>query len=65
MISIARPTRNVKRWRDGEMIKRRCAAGMLNAARSFRRLKGYRRMPRLVAALTGHLEAVAPACDAA
>src|SRR6266508_2150478 len=30
MISIARDTtRNVKRWRDGTMIKRWCAAGML------------------------------------
>jgi hypothetical protein len=32
MISIARDTtKNVKRWRDGKMIKRWCAAGMLNA----------------------------------
>jgi putative transposase len=49
MISIARDTtRNVKRWRDGKMIKRWCAAGMLNAERSFRRLKGYRQMPTFV-----------------
>jgi len=41
MISIARDTtKNVKRWRDGKMIKRWCAAGMLNAERSFRRRKG-------------------------
>lgn len=47
MISIARDTtRNVKRWRDGKMIKRWCAAGMLNAERSFRLLKGHRQMPR-------------------
>jgi hypothetical protein len=40
MLSIARDTtRNVKRWRDGKMIQRWCAAGMLNAERSFRRLK--------------------------
>jgi putative transposase len=66
MVSIARDTtRNVKRWRDGKMIKRWCAAGMRNAARSFRRLKGYRRMPTLVAALARHVEAVTPACDAA
>ena len=52
MISIARDTtKNVKRWRDGEMIKRWCAAGMLNAERSFRRLKGHKQMPQLVAAL--------------
>lgn len=66
MISIARDTtKNVKRWRDGKMIKRWCAAGMLNAERSFRRLKGYRQMPTFVAALARHLQAVAPACDAA
>ena len=52
-------------WRDGKMSKRWCAAGMLNAERSFRRLKGYRRMPRFVAALARHVEAVTSACDAA
>jgi putative transposase len=66
MFSIGRdPTRNVRRWRDGKMIKRWCAAGMLNGERSFRRLKGYRQMPTFVAALARHVEAVTPACDAA
>jgi len=66
MLSIARDTtKNVKRWRDGKMIKRWCAAGMLNAERSFRRLKGYRQMPTFVAALARHVDAVTPACDAA
>jgi transposase-like protein len=42
MISIARTTnRNVTRWRDGQMVVRWTAAGMLNAERSFRRIKGY------------------------
>jgi putative transposase len=64
MISIARDTtHNVKRWRDGTMIKRWCAAGMLNAERSFRRLKGYKQMPALVAALEHHAEAVNPSRD--
>jgi hypothetical protein len=40
------------------MIKRWYAAGMLNAERSFRRLKGYRQIPTFVAALASHLEAV-------
>ncbi len=41
MISIARTTnRNVTRWRDGHMVLRWTAAGMLNAERSFRRIKG-------------------------
>lgn len=52
MISIARTTnRNVTRWRDGHMVLRWTAAGMLNAERSFRRIKGYKQMPQLVEAL--------------
>ena len=55
MISIARTTnRNVTRWRDGQMVLRWTAAGMLNAERSFRRIKGYKQMPRLVEALHRH-----------
>ena len=55
MISIARATnRNVTRWRDGQMVLRWTAAGMLNAERSFRRIKGYKQMPQLVDALHRH-----------
>jgi len=55
MISIARTTnRNVTRWRDGHMVLRWTAAGMPNADRSFRRIKGYKQMPQLVAALHRH-----------
>jgi transposase-like protein len=55
MISIARTTnRNVTRWRDGHMVLRWTAAGMLNAEQSFRRIKGYKQMPQLVAALNRH-----------
>jgi hypothetical protein len=59
------PPRCVKRWRDGKMIQHWCAAGMLNAHRSLRRRKGDRQMPRFVAALARHVEAVPPAWDAA
>lgn len=63
MISVAKTTtRNVKRWRDGTMIKRWMAAGMLNAERSFRRVKGCKDMPTLVAALARHIETVTPSC---
>jgi putative transposase len=63
MISISRATaRNVKRWRDGTMVKRWCAAGMLNAQRSFRRVKGCKDMPVLIAALRRHVDAVTHAC---
>ena len=44
-------TRNVKRWRTGQMIVRWVAAGVLEAVKGFRRLKGYKAMPQLVAAL--------------
>lgn len=61
MISIARDTcRHVKRWRDGKMVRRWVAAGMLNAERSFRRIKGCKQMPTLVAALRAHAAAVTP-----
>ncbi|SKW12626.1 transposase [Mycobacteroides abscessus subsp. abscessus] len=55
MISIARTTnRNITRWRDGQMVLRWTAAGMLNAERSFRRIKGYKQIPQLVDALRRH-----------
>jgi putative transposase len=61
MISITRTTDGrVKRWRDGTMKKRWIAAGMLEAERSFRRLKGHADMPTLVAAIS---RATAPAAD--
>ena len=64
MISVGKTTtRNVKRWRDGTMIKRWMAAGMLNAERSFRRVKGCKDMPTLVAALARHVQAVTPSCE--
>jgi transposase-like protein len=43
--------RNVKRWRSGQMMLRWVAAGVLEAVKGFRRLKGYADMPMLVAAL--------------
>jgi transposase-like protein len=43
--------RNVKRWRGGQMALRWAAAGVLEAVKGFRRVKGFKDMPRLVAAL--------------
>jgi putative transposase len=43
--------RNVKRWRGGKMMLRWVAAGILEAVKGFRRLKGHRDMPTLVAKL--------------
>lgn len=55
MIEICRDhSSNVKRWRDGEMVLRWCAAGMGEAAKQFRRVKGYLHLPALRAALDAH-----------
>ena len=43
--------RHVKRWRGGQMVVRWVAAGVLEAVTGFRRLKGHREMPKLIAAL--------------
>ena len=52
MIEICREhSKNVKRWRDGTMALRWCAAGMLEAAHQFRRVNGHLHLPELRAAL--------------
>lgn len=43
--------RNVKRWSGGQMVLRWTAAAILEAVKGFRRLKGHKDMPKLVAAL--------------
>ena len=43
--------RNVKRWRGGQMMLRWVAAGVLEAVKGFRRVKGCADMPRLVTVL--------------
>jgi hypothetical protein len=55
MIEICRDhSDNVKRWRDGQMVLRWCAAGMLEAGKQFRRVNGYLHLPALRAALEAH-----------
>jgi transposase-like protein len=44
----------VKRWRSGKMILRWSAAGVLEAERSFRRVRGHSDMSKLNAALQRH-----------
>jgi putative transposase len=52
MIEICREhSKNVKRWRDGTMALRWCAAGMLEAGHQFRRVNGHLHLPKLRAAL--------------
>jgi putative transposase len=51
MISICREhAGNVKRWQDGQMALRWCAAGMVEAGKQFRRVNGYLHLPALQAA---------------
>ena len=57
--SVERYTRNVKRWRGGEMIQRWVSAALLDAERRFRRVRGFRDMPRLMSVLdtpSGHFK---------
>ena len=49
--SIRRVSRNVKRWRGADMIRRWASVGLFQAEKRFRRIKGYREMPKLVSAL--------------
>jgi transposase-like protein len=52
MISVCREhSANVKRWRDGQMALRWCAAGMVEAGKQFRRVNGHLHLPTLRAAL--------------
>jgi len=54
-LSVTRTvTARVKRWRDGDMRRRWCSAGLVRAETKFRRVKGYRQMPHLIAALDQH-----------
>ena len=66
MISICRDhARNVKRWRDGQMALRWCAAGMVEASRQFRRVNGHLHLPALRTALARHVgaESVTNTCQ--
>ena len=49
--TVRHVSRNVKRWRSGEMALRWTAAGMLEANKTFRRPKAYRQLPILRKAL--------------
>jgi transposase-like protein len=56
MISICRAhAHNVKRWRDGKMALRWCAAGMVEAGKQFRRVNGHLHLPQLRSTLERHV----------
>ena len=58
MIGICREhAKNVKRWRDGQMALRWCAAGMVEASSQFRRVNGHLHLAALRAALERNVAA--------
>ena len=65
MLSICREhAGNVKRWRDGTMALRWCAAGMVEAGKQFRRVNGHLHLPALRAALQAEVAgAVTQPCE--
>ncbi len=64
MISICRDhAKNVKRWRDGQMALRWCAAGMVEASKQFRRINSHLHLPVMRAALERHVAAETVSAD--
>ncbi len=58
MIAICREhAGNVKRWQDGQMALRWCAAGMVEAGKQFRRVNGYLHLPALRVVLEAEVAA--------
>jgi transposase-like protein len=65
MISICRDhSENVKRWRDGTMALRWCAAGMGEATKQFRRVNGHLHLSKLRDTLNAQIaETVSATCQ--
>lgn len=55
--AVAHYTRNVRRWRNGQMLLRWVGAALLEAARGFRRVRGHDDPAKLCAALERHRNA--------
>lgn len=52
--TVRHVTRNVKRWQGGDHIARWTAAGLLEAERKFRKVRGYRELQELAKKLNPH-----------
>jgi len=61
MAVLRQVCRNVKHWRNARMALRWTGTAMLEAAKSFRRLKAHKQLPVLRAALLRHQQALL--CD--
>ena len=51
---IRKTTHNVTKWNGGTMVLRWLAVALGEASKTFRKLRGYKGMPALVAALRAH-----------
>jgi len=49
--TLKKIARNVKRWRGGSMALRWAVSGLMEAEKKFRRVRGYRELPKLIAAI--------------
>ena len=52
--SVRKISRRVKRWTGGKMVLRWSAAGLLEAEKKFRRIRGYKHLRKLEEALKEH-----------
>jgi transposase-like protein len=57
---VRKTTHNVTRWESGEMVVRWLALALDETSKTFRKLRGYKGMPKLVAALRAHDESITP-----
>jgi len=53
MSTIRRVSKRVRRWKNEDMVRRWVGAGLVEAQKGFRRVRGHRDMPKLVEALRG------------
>ena len=53
---VRKTCRNVKRWRGQEMSRRWAVAALLDAEKRFRRIRAFRLLPTLIAALRGGVD---------
>jgi len=58
---IRKTTHNIARWDGGEMVLRWLAVALIEASKTFRKVRGHKGMPKLVAALRAHDAKLAPA----
>jgi len=65
MGTVRQVSRNVKRWQSAAMALRWTAAAMLEAKKGFRKLKAYKQLPALRAALAKHYQEASNSCTLA